>query len=82
MTQKEIEDAARQSSIDNLGRLSPAHELGFEKGVAWMRERMIDQACEWIRQTYMGDYAEDDVHNSVDFDTETFVEDFKQAMTK
>lgn len=40
----------------------------------------IEKACEWIRQTYMDDYAEDDCHNSVRFDTETFLEDFTKAM--
>lgn len=89
--EKELDDILWQSSIlsqleglksvsEITDKLQEIVDARVDKYVKEQREIDIERACEWIRQTYMGDYAEDEVHNSVDFDTETFLEDFKNAM--
>ena len=41
----EIEEIAEQASIDTLGRISPAFEIGYIVGT----NDAINKACEWIK---------------------------------
>lgn len=78
---KTINERAKEFAKEEAKGYNPhliAH--AYNCGATDQQNIDIERACEWIRQTYMDDYAEDDCHNSVRFDKATFLEDFKKAM--
>lgn len=67
-----IEERAEQSSIEQLGRLSPAFECGYIQCEQDQKQIDIEKACEWIRNNAVIGLIEEEVDD--------FINEFKKAM--
>lgn len=63
-----IEERAEQSSIEQLGRLSPAFECGYIQGATDQKRIDIDKAVRWLETQNLTRGRYD------------FIEEFKKAM--
>lgn len=81
---KQLEERARQASIETLERLSPAFEEGYIKGATEQQEIVIDKACEWI-ENYDNEqlpYTDLDCDGHCYVDMVKLAEEFRKEMLK
>lgn len=70
---KQIE---RENSIEKDKALRNGYEIGIIKG----KVETIDKACEWLINTYLGDYVTDEFGNGGIGDNVKLAEDLRKAL--
>lgn len=59
-----------------LGELKYVGEGNFKDGAQWQKQKLIDKACEWLKE-HLWEY---DQYSCIRIDVDEMVKDFKQAM--
>lgn len=74
-----IQGATEQKAIDNEEQ-GKALLYAVHKTAERTKKEVIDKACEWIINTYLGDYVTDEYGNGGIGDNVKLAEDFRKAM--